>query len=117
MAVGKVEAIGREVADFAVGDQIAYIARHHGGNAPRRVISAALAVGTDDGAAAPWILKGQTAQALVDDVEPVRRGMSGLVIGTAGSSEKAAIAVAAGCHEEIMSGAKMSRIHPVRTAV
>ncbi len=127
-AVGTVEAIGEGVADFAVGDRIAYIARNYGGYARQRIISASLAVpvpaGIDDGVAAAWFLKGLTAQALVDEVEPVRPGMSVLVqaagggvgqlvasmarrrgarvIGTAGSPEKAAIARAAGCDEVIL---------------
>lgn len=127
-AVCTVEAIGGGVTDFAVGDRIAYIARNYGGYARRRVISAALAVpvpaGIDDGVAAAWFLKGLTAQALVDEVEPVRPGMyvlvqaagggvgqlvarmarirGGRVIGTAGSPEKAAIALAAGCDEVIL---------------
>lgn len=127
-AVGTVEAIGEGVTDFVVGDRIAYIARNYGGYARMRVISAALAVpvpaGIDDGVAAAWFLKGLTAQALVDAVEPVRPGMTvlvqaagggvgqlvarmacfrgGRVIGTAGSPEKAAIAIAAGCDEVIL---------------
>ena len=129
-AVATVEAIGGGVTDFVVGDRIAYIARNYGGYARHRVISAALAVpvpaGIDDGVAAAWFLKGLTAQALVDEVEPVQPGMpvlvqaagggvgqlvarmaqlrGGRVIGTAGSPEKAAIARAAGCHEVILYG-------------
>lgn len=127
-AVGTVVAVGEGVTDFVVGDRIAYIARNYGGYARARLISAALAVpvppGIDDGVAAAWFLKGLTAQALVEEVEPVRAGMSvlvqaagggvgqlvarmasrkgGRVIGTAGSSEKAAIALAAGCDEVIL---------------
>ncbi len=127
-AVGTVEAVGEGVADFAAGDRIAYIARNYGGYARERIISAALAVpvpaGIDDGVAAAWFLKGLTAQALVEEVEPVRPGMpvlvqaagggvgqlvarmaslkGGRVIGTAGSPEKAAIARAAGCEEVIL---------------
>jgi NADPH2:quinone reductase len=127
-AVGTVEAVGEGVTDFAVGDRIAYIARNYGGYARARIISAALAVpvpaGIDDGVAAAWFLKGLTAQALVEEVEPVRPGMAvldqaagggvgqlvarmarlkgGRVIGTAGSTDKAAIAMAAGCDEVIL---------------
>ncbi len=127
-AVGTVEAVGEGVTDFAVGDRIAYIARNYGGYARARTISAALAVpvpaGIDDGVAAAWFLKGLTAQALVEEVEPVRPGMAvlvqaagggvgqlvarmarlkgGRVIGTAGSEHKAAIAMAAGCDEVIL---------------
>ncbi|KUR77329.1 quinone oxidoreductase [Novosphingobium sp. Fuku2-ISO-50] len=122
-AVGRVEALGEGVHDFAIGDRVAYIDRHYGGYARLRVLAAELAVplpdGIDDGVATAWYLKGLTAQALVDDVEPVHAGSVVLaqaagggvgqlvarmaklrgatVIGTAGSPEKAAIARAAGC--------------------
>lgn len=127
-AVGTVEAVGEGVTEFVVGDRIAYIARNYGGYARARIISAALAVpvpaGIEDGVAAAWFLKGLTAQALVEEVEPVRPGMAvlvqaagggvgqlvarmarlqgGRVIGTAGSADKASIAQAAGCHEVIL---------------
>lgn len=127
-AVATVEAVGEGVTEFVAGDRIAYISRNYGGYARLRVISAELAVpvpaGIDDGVAAAWFLKGLTAQALVDEVEPVRPGMAvlvqaagggvgqlvarmarfrgGRVIGTAGSPEKAAIARAAGCEEVIL---------------
>lgn len=127
-AVGTVEAVGEGVTDFAAGDRIAYISRNYGGYARARVISAVLAVpvpaGIDDGVAAAWFLKGLTAQALVEEVEPVRPGMDvlvqaagggvgqlvarmaslrgGRVIGTAGSPEKAAIARTAGCEDVIL---------------
>jgi len=126
-AVGTVEAVGEGVTEFVPGDRIAYIARSYGGYARARVISAALAVpvpaGIDDGLASAWFLKGLTAQALLDEVEPVRPGMAVLVqaagggvgqlvarmaslrgarvIGTAGSPEKAEIACAAGCDDVI----------------
>lgn len=127
-AVGTVAAVGEGVAEFAFGDRIAYIARNYGGYARARIISAALAVpvpgGIEDGVAAAWFLKGLTAQALVEEVEPVRPGMAvlvqaagggvgqlvarmarlqgGRVIGTAGSADKASIALAAGCDEVIL---------------
>ncbi|MFM9937054.1 MAG: alcohol dehydrogenase catalytic domain-containing protein, partial [Novosphingobium sp.] len=82
-AVGTVEAVGAGVDEFRIGDRIAYIARNYGGYARARVISASLAVpvpaGIDDAVAAAWFLKGLTAQALVDEVEPVRPGMAVLV--------------------------------------
>ncbi len=126
-AVGRVEALGEGVSGFAVGDRVAYISRNYGGYARARVIDAVLAVpvpeGIDDGVASAWFLKGLTAQALVDDVEPVRAGSVVLaqaagggvgqlvarmaklrgatVIGTAGSPEKAALAREAGCDHVI----------------
>ncbi|KUR75998.1 quinone oxidoreductase [Novosphingobium sp. FSW06-99] len=126
-AVGRIEALGEGVTGFAVGDRVAYIARNYGGYARLRVLDAVLAVpvpdGIDDGVATAWFLKGLTAQALVDDVEPVHAGSVVLaqaagggvgqlvarmaklrgatVIGTAGSPEKAAIARAAGCDHVI----------------
>jgi len=126
-AVGRIEAVGDGVTDFAPGDRVAYISRNYGGYARLRVLDAVLAVplpdGIDDGVATAWFLKGLTAQALVDDVEPVRAGSVVLaqaagggvgqlvarmaklrgatVIGTAGSPEKAAIAHAAGCDHVI----------------
>lgn len=126
-AVGRIEALGEGVTGFQVGDRIAYIARGYGAYARLRVIDAELAVpvpdGIDDALATAWFLKGLTAQALVDEVEPVRPGMVVLaqaagggvgqlvarmaklrgatVIGTAGSPDKQAIARAAGCDQVI----------------
>jgi NADPH2:quinone reductase len=126
-AVGTIEAVGEGVDAFRPGDRIAYISRNYGAYARARVISASLAVpvpaGIDDAVAAAWFLKGLTAQALVDHVEPVRPGMAVLVqaagggvgqlvarmarlrgarvIGTAGSPEKMEIARAAGCDDVI----------------
>ncbi|WP_353230609.1 quinone oxidoreductase [Novosphingobium sp.] len=126
-AVGRIEALGEGVNDFAVGDRVAYIARNYGGYTRLRVLDAVLAVpvpaSLDDGVASAWFLKGLTAQALVDAVEPVHPGMVVLaqaagggvgqwvarmaklrgatVIGTAGSPEKQDIARAAGCDHVI----------------
>jgi NADPH:quinone reductase len=119
-AVGTVEALGEGVTLFAVGDRVAYISRNYGGYARSRVL---VPQGVEDALAAAWFLKGLTAQALVDEIEPVRPGMFVLaqaagggvgqlvarmaklrgatVIGTAGSPEKATIARAAGCDHVI----------------
>ncbi len=126
-ATGTVEAVGSAVTMFAPGERVLYISRNYGAYARLRVLDAALAVpfpqGFDDALAAAWFLKGLTAQALVDEIEPVRPDMFVLVqaaggavgqlvarmaklrgatvIGTAGSPEKAKIAHAAGCHHVI----------------
>jgi NADPH2:quinone reductase len=125
--VGTVEATGSGVDAFQPGDRIAYIDRAYGAYAGARVVDARLAVplpdGIEWGLATAWYLKGLTAQALVDDVEPVKPGMVVLaqaagggvgqlvvrmaklrgatVIGTAGSPEKLAVARAAGCDHVI----------------
>lgn len=126
-AVGTVEAAGAGVEAFRPGDRVAYIDRAYGAYARARVLDADLAVplpdGIEPGQASAWYLKGLTAQALVDDVEPVGPGMVVLaqaagggvgqlvarmaklrgatVIGTAGSPEKQAVARAAGCDHVI----------------
>lgn len=126
-AVGTIEAVGEGVTGFGPGDRVAYISRNYGGYSRMRNISAALVVpvpeGIDDGVASAWFLKGLTAQALVDEVEPVQAGAAVLVqaagggvgqliarmaklrgatvIGTAGSAEKVDIALAAGCDHVI----------------
>lgn len=125
--VGIVQAVGAGVGDFRVGDRIAYIDTKYGGYARARVLDAALAVplpeGIAPGLASAWFLKGLTAQALVDEVEPVGPGVVVLaqaagggvgqlvarmaklrgatVIGTAGSAEKQAVARTAGCDHVI----------------
>ncbi|WP_408587182.1 quinone oxidoreductase family protein [Novosphingobium sp.] len=127
-AVGVVEAVGEGVTDLTVGQRVAYIDKAYGAYARARVLNAALAApvpdGIDDGVASAWFLKGLTAQALVDEVEPVREGMTVLaqaaaggvgqlvarmaklrgatVIGTVGSPEKVAVARAAGCDHVIL---------------
>lgn len=126
-AVGTIEAIGEGVSIFAPGDRVAYISRNYGAYVRSRLIDANLAVSipraVDDAIAAALLLKGLTAQALVDEIAPVTPGMVVLVqaagggvgqlvarmaklrgatvIGTAGSSEKAKLAQTAGCDHVI----------------
>lgn len=126
-AVGTIEAAGAGVDGFAPGDRVAYIDRAYGAYARARVLDAELAVPLPDGIeaelASAWYLKGLTAQALVDEVEPVGPGMIVLVqaagggvgqlvarmaklrgatvIGTAGSVAKQEVALAAGCDHVI----------------
>lgn len=127
-AVGVIEDVGEGVADLTVGQRVAYIDKSYGAYAAIRVLDAELAApvpgGVEPGIATAWFLKGLTAQALVDEVEPVREGMTVLaqaaaggvgqlvarmaklrgatVIGTVGSPEKVAVAKAAGCDHVIL---------------
>ncbi len=96
--VGTVEAVGEGVTPFSVGDRVAYISRNYGAYARSKVLDAALTVlvpdSVDDALAAAWCLKGPTAQALVDEVEPVRPGMFVLAQGAGGGFGRLAVRVA-----------------------
>ena len=126
-AVGTVDAVGPDVADFCPGDCVGYITRQYGGYATARLIEASALIrlpqSVDDRTAAATLLRGLTAQALVRYVCPVRAGQTVLVhaaaggvgrliaqwahhlgatvIGTVGSEEKAALARANGCAHTI----------------
>jgi NADPH2:quinone reductase len=121
-AAGEIEALGADVADFQVGDRVAY-AGSIGAYAQRRVISADRVVrlpdSVDDRTAAAMILKGMTAQYLLRRVYPVKAGdpvlihaiaggvgliacqwakcLGATVIGTVGSRAKAELAATYGC--------------------
>jgi NADPH2:quinone reductase len=124
---GVVEAVGPGVSDIQVGQRVAY-AGVGGAYAEVRLLPAERAIrlpaDVDDRTAAAVMLKGMTAQYLVRQVRPLgpsdtmlfhaaaggvgllatqwarSLGVS-LVIGTAGSPEKAALAREHGCHEVI----------------
>lgn len=125
-AAGVVLAIGKGVTGLAEGDRVAWLGRT-GGYARRRVIAAERLVKLPDGMgaelAASVLLKGLTVQALVTTTAPVQAGQTVLVhaaaggvglllgqwiaslgaraIGTAGSPEKAQLALAHGYSDVI----------------
>lgn len=124
---GEVTVIGPGVADIKVGDRVAYVVGL-GAYAAERILPADRAVKIPDKIsyeqAAGMMLKGMTAQYLLNRTFKVQKGMTILmhaaaggvgqilcqwanhlgatVIGTVGSKEKAAIAKAHGCHHTIL---------------
>ena len=127
-AAGIVDAVGPEVGGFAVGDRIAYAGGPLGAYSEERLLPAANAVklpaGVSSEAAAALMLKGMTAWYLLHQTFPVRPGhtllvhaaaggvasilvpwakhLGAIVIGTAGSPEKADLAKAAGCDHVLL---------------
>lgn len=127
-AVGRVEAVGTGVQGLVAGDRVGYITGQYGCYASHRLLAAELAIPLPDSLgdvqAASLLLKGLTVEMLVNGVHRVRAGervlvqaaaggvgrllvrwlvhLGAVVIGTAGSDEKAAIARAAGCAEVIL---------------
>lgn len=122
-AAGVVEAVGAGVGDFAPGDHVAYMHAGLGAYADRRIVPAdrlvAIPAGISDEAAAALLFKGVTAQYLLRKTYAVKPGdmivvhaaaggvgqilagwgkaLGALVVGTAGSAEKCAVARKAGC--------------------
>lgn len=124
---GQVTEVGKGVSDIKVGDRVAYVVPL-GGYAAERLLPAARTVKLPDNIsyeqAAGMMLKGMTAQYLLNRTFKVEKGTTVLmhaaaggvgqilcqwanhlgatVIGTVGSKEKAAIAKASGCHHTIL---------------
>ncbi len=122
-AAGVVDAVGEGVDQFSPGDRVAYVGHGPGAYATHRVIDATQLVPLPDPVsmetAAGIMLKGLTAQYLLTRSFAVQDGdvvvihaaaggvglllcqwakyMGATVIGTVGSEEKAALAVAHGC--------------------
>lgn len=127
-AVGVVKAVGSAVSGLRPGDRVAYLTKSYGAYAEQRCIAAdalvPLPAGMEDEVAATSLLKGLTAQVLVESVYPVRAGdrvlvhaaaggvgsllcqwashLGAQVIGTVGSAQKVAAAHAAGCAHVIL---------------
>lgn len=127
-AVGVVEAIGTRVRHLKPGDRVAYITAAYGAYANERLIAADrllhLPDEIDDRTAAATLVRGLTVWMLLDKVHPLKSNgrylvhaaaggvgrllcqwathLGGYVIGTAGSEQKAAIALQAGCKDVIL---------------
>jgi NADPH2:quinone reductase len=127
-SAGVVEAIGKGVSGFAVGDRIACVAGPDGAYAQARNVPAARAVplpdAIDDRTAAAMMVRGMTARYLLKQTYAVRPGdtilihaaaggvglimcqwakqLGAAVIGTVGSDEKAEVARAHGCDDAIV---------------
>ncbi len=127
-AAGVIDAIGADVDRFQIGDRIGYVAASYGAYASERVLPANLAFKlpdtVDDQVAASVLVRGLTVQMLTGPVHSIRGGETVLVhaaaggvgrllcqtlqargarvIGTAGSRDKAAITLAAGCETVIL---------------
>jgi NADPH:quinone reductase len=126
--VGVVDAVGPGAGDFAIGDRVGYITLGYGAYATARIIDSSLLVrlpaSLDDRTAAATLLRGLTAQVLVQQVFPVRPGhtvlvhaaaggvgrllcqwahhLGATVIGTVGSEDKARLARSNGCDHTIL---------------
>ena len=124
---GTVEAVGDGVADFAVGDRVAYADAPPGAYAESRVMAARSAVKLPDSIdfeqAAAMMLQGMTVEYLIRRTYAVKAGDTVLfhaaaggvgliacqwlnhigarIIGTVGSDEKGELARSHGCHHTI----------------
>ncbi|MFC3125164.1 quinone oxidoreductase family protein [Pseudoroseomonas globiformis] len=129
-AAGRIEAVGADVQDFAVGDRVAYAMAPIGAYAEARTLKADRVVklpdGIDDATAAGMMLQGMTAQYLLRRTYAVKPGDTILVhaaaggvglimcqwakqlgctvIGTVSTPEKAALAQANGADHVLIPG-------------
>lgn len=127
-AAGVVEAVGEGVTDVKVGDRVAYVTQPPGAYAEARVMPVDRIVKLPDSiqekTAAGMMLKGLTAQYLLNRTYSVKKGdtilmhaaaggvglivcqwakhLGATVIGTVGSEEKAELARAHGCDHTIL---------------
>ena len=127
-SAGVIDAIGPEVAGFAVGDRVAYAGMPEGSYAEFRIVPAARLIalpdGIDERTAAAMMIRGMTARSLLFEAYKVKPGdtilihaaaggvglimcqwakhLGATVIGTVSSYEKAAVARAHGCDHAIV---------------
>lgn len=127
-AAGVVEAVGEGVTDVKVGDRVAYVTQPPGAYAQARVMPVdrivKLPASIQEKTAAGMMLKGLTAQYLLNRTYSVKKGdtilmhaaaggvglivcqwakhLGATVIGTVGSEEKAELARAHGCDHTIL---------------
>ena len=127
-SAGVIDAVGPEVAGFAVGDRVAYAGMPEGSYAELRIVPAARLIalpdGIDERTAASMMIRGMTARSLLLEAYKVQPGdtilihaaaggvglimcqwakhLGATVIGTVSSDEKAAVARAHGCDHAIV---------------
>jgi NADPH:quinone reductase len=127
-SAGVIDAVGPEVAGFAVGDRVAYAGMPEGSYAEFRVVPVARLIALpdsiDERKAASMMIRGMTARSLLYEAYKVRPGdtilihaaaggvglimcqwakhLGATVIGTVSSDEKAAVACAHGCDHAIV---------------
>jgi NADPH:quinone reductase len=127
-SAGVIDAIGPEVADFTIGDRVAYAGMPEGSYAEFRVVPAARLIalpdGIDERTAASMMIRGMTARSLLFEAYKVKPGdtilihaaaggvglimcqwakhLGATIIGTVSSDEKAAVARAHGCDHAIV---------------
>jgi NADPH:quinone reductase len=127
-SAGVIDAIGPDVAGFAVGDRVAYAGMPEGSYAELRIVPAARLIplpdGIDERTAASMMIRGMTARSLLYEAYRVKPGdtilihaaaggvglimcqwakhLGATVIGTVSSDEKAAVARAHGCDHAIV---------------
>ncbi len=127
-SAGVIDAVGPEVAGFAVGDRVAYAGMPEGSYAQMRIVPTARLIALPDGidaqTAASMMIRGMTARCLLYDAYRVNPGdtilihaaaggvglimcqwakhLGATVIGTVSSDAKAAVARAHGCDHAIV---------------
>ncbi len=127
-SAGVIDAIGPDVAGFAVGDRVAYAGMPEGSYAELRIVPAARLIalpdGIDEHTAASMMIRGMTARSLLFEAYRVKPGdtilvhaaaggvglimcqwakhLGATVIGTVSSDEKAVVARAHGCDHAIV---------------
>jgi NADPH:quinone reductase len=126
-STGVIEAVGPDVADFAVGQRVVCVAGPDAAYAEQRIIPAARAIvlpaAIDERTAAAMMIRGMTARYLLRETYRVKTGdtilihaaaggvglivcqwakhLGATVIGTVGSADKAKLAQAHGCDHPI----------------
>jgi NADPH:quinone reductase len=127
-SAGVIDAIGPDVAGFAIGDRVAYAGMPEGSYAELRIVPAARLIalpdGIDERTAASMMIRGMTARSLLHETYKVKPGdtilihaaaggvglimcqwakhLGATVIGTVSSDQKAAVARAHGCDHAIV---------------
>ena len=89
-SAGVIDAMGPEVAGFAVGDRVAYAGMPEGSYAEFRIVPAARLIalpdGIDERTAASMMIRGMTARSLLFEAYKVKPGETILIHAAAGGS-------------------------------